>query len=107
MMKQKILKWLNNLEGQSKKLKKKLQDQKQNKFSEQPSLPTHRIAKIDDGTLGATIDTKGKDVVITIKGFNSVAKAIDWATLQSILWRTDQEARLQIQRDLIPTDTYH
>ena len=107
MMKQTILKWLNNLEGQSKKLKKKLQDQKQKKFSEQPSLLTHRVAKIDDGILGATIDTKGRDVVITIKGFNSVAKAIDWATLQSILWKTDQEARLQLQRDLTPKDTYH
>ena len=107
MMKQTILKWLNNLEGQSKKLKKKLQNQKHNKFSEQQSLLTHRVAKIDDGILGATIDTKGKDVVSTIKGFNSVAKAIDWATLQSILWKTDQEARLQIQRDSTPKDTLH
>jgi len=106
-MKQKILKWLNNLEGQSKKLKKKLQEPQQNKVSEQTSLLTHRIAKIDDGSLGATIDTKGKDVIITIKGFNTIAKAVDWATLQSILWKTDQEARLQIQKDLIPTDTYH
>ena len=106
MMKQRILEWLKNLEAQSKNLKKKLQDPKQKKSSGL-IFNSRRIAKIDDGILSATIDTRSKDVVITIKGFDSVAKAIDWATLQSILWRTDHETRVQLQKDLAPKDTYH
>jgi len=106
MMKQRILEWLKNLEAQSKNLKKKLQDPKQKKSSGL-IFNSRRIAKIDDGILSATIDTRSKDVVITIKGFDSVAKAIDWATLQSILWRTDQQTRAQLQKDLAPKDTYH
>ncbi len=92
-MKQKILEWLNNLEGQSKKLKKKIQEQQEQ--SSEHKL-NRRIAKIDDGILSATIDTQDKDVVITIKGFSSWAKAYDWATLQSILWKTDQDAREEL-----------
>ena len=94
-MKQKILEWLNNLEGQSKKLQKKIQESKK-KYSDPQSNLKRRIAKIDDGILCATIDTDNKDVVITIKGFSSWAKAYDWATLQSILWKTDQDAREEL-----------
>jgi len=106
MMKQRILEWINNLEGQSKKLKKKLQEPKQKKSSGE-IFSSRRIAKIDDGILSATINTRSKDVVITIKGFASVTKAVDWATLQSILWRADLETRVQLQKDLTPNNTYH
>ena len=107
MMKQRILTWLKNLEAQSKKLKKQLK--------EQPKISSvnkcnRRIAKIDDGLLSATIDTKGRDVVITIKGFDSWAKAYDWATLQSVQWKTEQLDRQEsysFKTNITPKKTFH
>jgi len=106
MMKQRILKWLKNLEAQSKNIKKKLQEPKKKKSSDKFFNYNRRIAKIDDGILSATIETHNKDVIITIKGFNTIAKATDWATLQSILWKSDQESRVQLTKDLNP-NTVH
>ena len=100
-MKQKILKWLNNIEAQSKKLKKRIKEEKKQKSSDKFFKSNRRIAKIDDGILSATIDTQNKDVIITIKGFDTISKAVNWATLQSILWQTDQDARDYLSKETI------
>ena len=54
--------------------------------------------------------TKGRDVVITIKGFDSWAKAYDWATLQSVLWKTEQLDRQEsygFKANFNPKKTFH
>ena len=110
MMKQLILKWLNNIEGQLKKSKKEIQESlpKQKKFSDKPLLnKKFNVAKIDDGILCAKIMTDDKDVIIRISGFRDFKRALDWAQLQSVLWKSEQQSRDLLQEELKPKITLH
>ena len=110
MMKQKILKWLNHIEAQLKKSKKEIQKSlpKQEKFSDKPSLSKKfNVAKIDDGILCAEIMTDDKDVIIRISGFRDFKRALDWAQLQSVLWKSEQQSRELLHQDLKPKITLH
>ena len=110
MMKQRILKWLNHIEAQLKKSKKEIQQSlpKQHKSSDKPSLnKKFNVAKIDDGILCAEIGTDDKDVIIRISGFRDFKRALDWAQLQSVLWKSDQQARDLLQEELKPKITLH
>ena len=110
MMKQLILKWLNNIEGQLKKSKKEIQKShpKQHKSSDKPlSSKKFNVATIDDGILCAKIMTDDKDVIIRISGFRDFKRALDWAELQSVLWKSEQQSRDLLQEDLKPKTTLH
>ena len=110
MMKQLILKWLNNIEGQLKKSKKEIQKSlpKQHKYLDKPLLSKKfNVAKIDDGILCAEIATDDKDVIIRISGFRDFKRALDWAQLQSVLWKSEQQSRDLLQEDLKPKITLH
>ena len=65
------------------------------------------VAKIDDGILCAEIMTDDKDVIIRISGFRDFKRALDWAQLQSVLWKSDQQARDLLQEELKPKITLH
>ena len=109
-MKQRILKWLNHIEAQLKKSKKEIQQSlpNQEKFSDKPLLSKKfNVAKIDDGILCAEIMTDDKDVIIRISGFRDFKRALDWAQLQSVLWKSDQQARDLLQEELKPKITLH
>ena len=109
-MKQRILKWLNNIEVQLKKSQKEIQKSlpKQEKFSDKPLLSKKfNVAKIDDGILCAEIMTDDKDVIIRISGFRDFKRALDWAQLQSVLWKSEQQSRDLQQEELKPKITLH
>ena len=109
-MKQIILKWINNIEAQLKKSKEQIQkSQKPNKFLDKQSLLRNKfnVARIDDGILCADIMTDDKDVIIRISGFRDFKRALDWAQLQSVLWKSDQQARDLLQEELKPKITLH
>ena len=109
-MKQIILKLLNNIEARLKKSQEKTQKkQKQKKFSDKQSLlsKTCDVAKIDDGVLCVDIKTDNKDVIIRVSGFKDFKRALDWAQLQSVLWKSDQQARELLQEELKPKITLH
>ena len=65
------------------------------------------VAKIDAGILCAEIMTDDKDVIIRISGFRDFKRALDWAQLQSVLWKSDQQARDLLQEELKPKITLH
>jgi len=65
------------------------------------------IAKIDDGVLCADIAVDNNDVIIRVSGFADFARALDWAQLQSVLWKSDQQARELLQEELKPKITLH
>jgi len=65
------------------------------------------VAKIDDGILCAEIMTDDKDVIIRISGFRDFKRALDWAQLQSVLWKSEQQSRDLLQEDLKPKITLH
>ena len=113
-MKQIILKWLNNIEEQLKKSKEQIQkeiqkSQKPKASSDKQSLLKRRfkVARIDDGILCADIMTDDKDVVIRISGFKDFKRALDWAQLQSVLWKSDQQAQELLQEEFKPKLTLH
>ena len=109
-MKQIILKWLNNIEEQLKKSKEQIQkSQKPKTSSDKQSLLRRRfkVARIDDGILCADIMTDDKDVVIRISGFKDFKRALDWAQLQSVLWKSDQQAQELLQEEFKPKLTLH
>ena len=109
-MKQIILKWLNNIEAQLKKSKEQIQkSQKPKASSDKQSLLKRRfkVARIDDGILCADIMTDDKDVVIRISGFKDFKRALDWAQLQSVLWKSDQQAQELLREEFKPKLTLH
>ena len=109
-MKQIILKWINNIEAQLKKSKEQIQkSQKPKKSSDKQSLlrKKFKVAKIDDGILCADIMTDDKDVIIRISGFKDFKRALDWAQLQSVLWKSDQQAQELLQEEFKPKLTLH
>ena len=109
-MKQIILKWINNIEAQLKKSKEQIQkSQKPNKCLDKQSLlrKKFKVARIDDGILCADIMTDDKDVVIRISGFKDFKRALDWAQLQSVLWKSDQQAQELLQEEFKPKLTLH
>ena len=63
-----------------------------------------KVARIDDGILCADIMTDDKDVVIRISGFKDFKRALDWAQLQSVLWKSDQQAQ-ELLKEELKTDT--
>tara|TARA_Y100000296_G_scaffold11792_1_gene13623 strand:+ start:397 stop:612 length:216 start_codon:yes stop_codon:yes gene_type:complete len=65
------------------------------------------VAKIDDGILCAEIATDDKDVIIRISGFRDFKRALDWAQLQSVLWKSEQQSRDLLQEELKPKITLH
>ena len=65
------------------------------------------VAKIDDGILCAEIGTDDKDVIIRISGFRDFKRALDWAQLQSVLWKSEQQSRDLLQEELKPKITLH
>ena len=65
------------------------------------------VAKIDDGILCAEIMTDDKDVIIRISGFRDFKRALDWAQLQSVLWKSEQQSRDLLQEELKPKITLH
>ncbi len=112
-MKQIILKWLNHIEAQLKKSKQQIQ-KTQKKPKQKTCLDKHllsgkqyTVSQINDGSLSAKIMTDNKDVIIRISGFKDFKRALDWAQLQSVLWRSEQQSRELIQEDLKPKITIH
>jgi len=65
------------------------------------------VAKIDDGILCAEIGTDDKDVIIRISGFRDFKRALDWAQLQSVLWKAEQQSRGLLDKELKPKITLH
>ena len=66
-----------------------------------------KVARIDDGILCADIMTDDKDVIIRISGFRDFKRALDWAQLQSVLWKSEQQSRDLLQEELKPKITLH
>ena len=96
--------------GTIEEVKKEIQQSlpKQRKSSDKPLLnKKFNVAKIDDGILCADIATDDKDVNIRISGFRDFKRALDWAQLQSVLWKSDQQARDLQQEELKPKITIH
>ena len=65
------------------------------------------VSQIDDGSLSAKIMTDNKDVIIRISGFKDFKRALDWAQLQSVLWKSEQQSRDLLQEELKPKITLH
>ena len=65
------------------------------------------VAKIDDGILCADIGTDDKDVIIRISGFRDFKRALDWAQLQSVLWKAEQQSRDILKEEFKPKITVH
>ena len=66
-----------------------------------------KVARIDDGILCADIMTDNNDVIIRISGFKDFKRALDWAQLQSVLWKSDQQAQELLQEEFKPKLTLH
>ena len=93
-----------------KKSKEQIQkSQKPNKSTDKQSLlrKKFKVARIDDGILCADIMTDDKDVVIRISGFKDFKRALDWAQLQSVLWKSDQQAQELLREEFKPKLTLH
>jgi len=67
----------------------------------------YNVAKIDDGILCAEIIADNKDVIIRISGFKDFERALDWAQLQSVLWKAEQQSRGLLDKELKPKITLH
>ena len=51
--------------------------------------------------------TDDRDVIIRISGFKDFKRALDWAQLQSVLWKSEQQSRDLLHEDLKPKITLH